>query len=93
MLVFLALLVMVGGGTYVFEYNALAKTRGEARNMREAIVKANLDQADLKHVVFETTDLKRLQEVAEKKGMIVEAKPNYVRVGTPRETASVVMGR
>lgn len=75
---------------YVVQYNALAKIRGEARRIKEEVVKAKLDEADLKHVVFETTDLKKLQEVAARRGFFIEAKPKYVHIGVIPETKSVV---
>ena len=92
-LALLALIIVAGGSVYVLEYNALAKARGEARRTREEIVRTKLEEADLKHVVFEATDLKKLQEVAALEGLTIEAEPNYVRIGTVPEAKNVVVLR
>lgn len=89
-LLLLAIFVCAGGGAYVFEYNGLAEKRDEVRRIKEDIVKEKLNEADFKHVVFEKTDPKKLQEAALRRGLEVEAKPKYVYIGGV-ETKSVVL--
>ncbi|MDP3725406.1 MAG: hypothetical protein Q8R20_02985 [Nanoarchaeota archaeon] len=86
----LTLLVSLGGGAYIFEYNTLAAKRDEIRKMKEEIVKAKLSEADLKHVVFEKTDLKKLEETAVRHALIVETRPKYIYVGASGKKSVVL---
>ena len=79
-LFFLGALVLFGGGAYVFEYNTLVAERDAARTLKEGLVTEKLNEADLKHVVFETTAPKNLQEVAERHALFIEQKPGYLTI-------------
>lgn len=76
--VFLFLFVM--GGVYIAEYNAVANLRFQVRDMKESMVKLQGENADLKDKVFSMNDPKKLQELAQEKGLFMDRKPQYMKV-------------
>ncbi len=77
-LVYLSLVVFLGGMLLVFEYNAVASFRAEERKLERAIETASVKNAELKNELYSATDARRLEEVALSSGLVLERNPRYL---------------
>ena len=81
-------LIVGGGSLYIFEYNALVSARYEVGETKETIIKEGLAQADIQHVLFQATDLKKLEEVAKEHFLILDERPTYLHIGKKEENST-----
>ena len=71
-------IVLLGSLTYIFEYNSLVDARFELKNMREEIVKAQSQNADLKNALYQIVNPVLLEKEAVAAGLILERNPGYL---------------
>jgi len=75
-------IVLVGSLTYIFEYRSLVDARFELKNLREEIVKAEAQNADLKNALYNVVNPVLLEKEAVAAGLILERKPEYLTRNT-----------
>lgn len=73
----LTAIVLVGGTGLVLQYNELASLRAEARELKSAIEKGVVENAELKSEFYTITDSRRLEEVATASALVLERRPAY----------------
>lgn len=76
----LFLLVAIGAGIWIYQYNALADARYELKELENKIVELEVENAELKNDLYKITDPSHLQEVASVEGMVIEENPNYLEL-------------
>ncbi len=80
---FLALLFAVlamGGGLYIYEYNALVNTRSELLTLKAALPEAQAANAGLKNQFYTMLDPGQLQTLGQKDGLTLDKKPQYLKL-------------
>lgn len=76
-LVYLTIIVLVGGVGLVLEYNKLAAFRAEERALTNNIERARVKNAELKSDLYAETDPVRLEEVASNSALVLDTSPEY----------------
>lgn len=76
----LFLVVAVGAGIWIYQYNALADARYEVEELKNNIAELEVQNAELKNDLYKVTDPSHLQEVASAKGMVIDESPNYLEL-------------
>ena len=77
-LVYLSLVVLLGGTLLVFEYNTVASLRAEEAALLRTVEGANVENAELRNELYTITDGRRLEEVALSSGLTLERRPRYL---------------
>jgi hypothetical protein len=77
-LFFAFLLLAVGGTFYIFEYNAVVDARQGIVAAKEALVKAQNDNADLKDALYQAIDPTALKALAATEGLTLVNNPQYL---------------
>jgi len=80
---FLAILfcvLFIGGGIYIFSYNSFVAHRHAVSNLRDYIVIAEVENADLKKDLYRVLDPVRLEAQADAYGLILDKKPEYLTI-------------
>ena len=67
-------------GLYIFQYNSLVRAQFEAKKLRTGIEDMELKGADLKNKLYATLDPAELKQLAVLSGLVVESRPQYMRV-------------
>lgn len=76
----LFLLVAVGAGIWIYQYNALADARYEIKDLEDKIVELEVQNAEMKNDLYKITDPSHLQEVASVEGLVIDDNPNYLEL-------------
>lgn len=79
-LIILFLILLAGGVFYIYEYNKFVDVRYQADFFKEQIIKAQALNADLKNQLYQITDPANLQSLAQKQGLFLEKKPDYLKL-------------
>ncbi|MBI2278987.1 MAG: hypothetical protein HYU81_02920 [Candidatus Brennerbacteria bacterium] len=87
-LVSLFALLIVGGGFYILEYNALAAERYEVGELKKAVERAREANADLKNALYKKLDSSKLKSLAAERGLVVERNPEYLTFSPWRSVSS-----
>lgn len=73
-------LLLAGGGTFcIFEYNAVAEARQGITAAKEAVVKAQASNADLKDTLYRMIDPGVLRAAAAGGGLTLVRDPQYLQ--------------
>ncbi|MEX1014701.1 MAG: hypothetical protein WDZ80_06080 [Candidatus Paceibacterota bacterium] len=72
--------VIVGGLTYIHQYNSLADNKYDVEHLEEGIKQAELDNANLNNKYYELTDLSNLEPVAKDLQLVLDDSPSYLNV-------------
>ena len=87
-LISLFVLLAVGGGFYILEYNSLAAERYEVGELKQAVQRAREVNADLKNVLYERLDPGNLKPLAAAHGLTIDRNPEYLTFSTWRSVSS-----
>lgn len=79
-LVKLFLIVAIGAGIWIWQYNALADARYELETLENKIAELEVENAELKNDLYKITDPSHLEEVASVEGMVIDENPNYLEL-------------
>lgn len=72
-------LILVGGGLYIFEYNSFVDIRHERDLLRKDMIGMQSLNADLKDKFYEITDPVNLETLAADYKLVLEKKPKYLQ--------------
>ena len=75
-------------GLYIFQYNSLVGARIEAKQLKNGISQMELQGSELKSKLYASLDPAELKQLAVVSGLVVESRPQYMRVGGQSITAS-----
>lgn len=87
-LISLFVLLAVGGGFYILEYNSLASERYEVSELKQAVDRAREVNADLKNALYEKLDPSKLKPLAAEYGFTIDRNPEYLTFSTWRSVSS-----
>lgn len=87
-LVPLFLLLVLGGGLYILEYNLLASTRFEVDELKQAVERAREVNAELKNALYEKLDPSKLKPLAAEYGLTLDRTPEYLSFTPWRSVSS-----
>lgn len=71
-------LLLIGGGVFIFEYNAFANVRHEKNNLKKNIIEFQATNADLKNELYTTIDPSNLEMLVQNYNLTLEKKPSYL---------------
>jgi cell division protein FtsL len=74
-------IAIIGGLIYIREYNSFVDTRDELKKLKALLVELQAKNADLKNELYLTTEPTKLEEIARKRGLTVERRPEYLSLG------------
>ncbi len=74
----LFLMVFLGGGFYIFEYNSFVDSKYELKSVKQNIIDLQEANADLKEGINRLTDSKELERIAKENNLTIERKPEYL---------------
>ncbi|OGG38738.1 hypothetical protein A3I34_02745 [Candidatus Jorgensenbacteria bacterium RIFCSPLOWO2_02_FULL_45_12] len=77
-IIFAFAFVLLGGGVYIYEYNALANARYELDTLKQKRIDVEAKNAELKNEFYAVTDAAKLREVASEYNLMIENKPQYI---------------
>lgn len=75
-------------GLYIFQYNSLVGARFEAKELRVGIEEMQLEGAELKNELYASLDPAELKQLAVLSGLVVESRPQYMRVVDPNSVVT-----
>jgi len=75
-------------GIYIFQYNSLVSARFESKQLKNGIEEMELVGSELKSKLYAALDPAELKQLAGFSGLVVESRPQYMRVGGQEITAS-----
>lgn len=78
---FLAILIILGGVVYIFEYNELVEMRYQVKALKQKIEQIELKNIELKNETYSITDPKVLMSLVSTFSLIEEKKPKYLGFG------------
>lgn len=82
------LLAVAVCGIYIFQYNSLVSARFEARQLKNGIGEMELQGSDLKSKLYASLDPAELKQLAIVSGLVVENRPQYMRVAGQESLAA-----
>jgi len=71
-------LLLVGGGIFIFEYNAFANVRHEKIKLKKDIIELQATNADFKNELYTAIDPSNLEMLAQNYNLTLEKKPSYL---------------
>lgn len=74
----LFVILAIGGGLCVFQYNSLAEMRHELRDLKQQIPQAEAKNVDLKQELYKKIDPVALEKLAVESQLVLERKPVYL---------------
>lgn len=75
-------------GLYIFQYNSLVSVRFEAKQLKNEISEMELQGSELKSKLYASLDPAELKQLAVLSGLVVESRPQYMRVGGQESLAA-----
>lgn len=87
-LVSLFVLLALGGGFYIIEYNRVAAARYEAGELKKAVERAREANVDLKNALYEKLDPSALKPLAASRGLALDRNPEYLTFTPWRSVSS-----
>jgi cell division protein FtsL len=72
--------IFAGGLFYIYQYNQLVNLKHRIANLEEAIVRSHVLNTDLKDGLYRLTEPAVLKAAAFEKGLILDAKPDYLEI-------------
>jgi hypothetical protein len=67
-------------GLYIFQYNSLVGARFEMKQLKNGIEEMELSGSELKSKLYASLDPAELKQLAIVSGLVVENRPQYMRV-------------
>lgn len=74
----LVLLIIVGGSTYIYEYNVFVDTRHELNTLKLSLLETETSISELKENLYEQIDPVKLKTFADANNLILERNPRYL---------------
>lgn len=63
----------------IFLYNQMVNFRHEFSNLEKVVQQKEVENAELKNNLFQTTDTRNLETLVNQKSLILDKKPEYVK--------------
>lgn len=72
-------ILFLGGGFYIFQYNAFVNDRYQIEALKTVITKQEITNVDLKESLYRSIDPVRLETLAVERGLLLERQPEYLK--------------
>lgn len=73
-------LILIGGLLYIYLYNDLADKRYQVEQLENRIEELEVQNVELKNDLYTVTSPTNLEQLAHKRGLVLEKAPEYLNI-------------